>query len=251
MAITIDLSGKHALVTGGTRGIGRAISRRLTQAGARVGMIYRSDSSTAYETVARLKETAPLDHFAIQADIAEENQASGAVAEAIQRFGGTLDILVMNAASGSSGSIAETSIEDWTRSFGVNVHGHVYVARAAYTAMNRGGSIIFISSGAGHDPISGLGAYGASKAAVNHLAAVMAQEWGPKGVRVNIVSPGHTAMKPVNYDHLTEKQKGIAETTALRRLGTPDDVANAVLLFTSDLAGFVTGQYLRVNGGRV
>src|SRR5205085_6897086 len=135
--------------------------------------------------------------------------------------------------------------------FEVNVHGHIYVARAAYPSMRVGGSVVFISSGAGHDPIAGLGAYGTSKAAVNHLATVMAQEWGPKGIRVNVVSPGHTAMKPVDYANLSDKQQETIDGTALRRLGTPDDVANAVLLFASDLSGFVTGQFLRVNGGRV
>lgn len=251
MAVAIDLSGRNALVTGGTRGIGRAISRRLVEAGARVGAIYRSDADAAAETLRMLAGIGPGEHFALQADIADEARAEAAASEAVERFGGALDIVVLDAAVGGSGPVAEMPAADWRRPFDVNVHGHVAVLRAAYPAMREGGSVVFISSGAGHDPIAGLGAYGVSKAAVNHLAAVLAQEWGPRGVRVNVVSPGHTAMQPVDYDHLTDRQRGIVETTALRRLGTPEDVANAVLMFASDLSGFVTGQALRVNGGRV
>jgi len=251
MAITIDLSGKNALVTGGTRGIGRTISLRLAEAGARIGMIYRDDKTAAEETLSLLNEISPLSHFARHADIGDEEAATQATAFVLEQFDGTLDILVLNAASGTNGPVAEVSTDDWKRPFEVNVHGHVYVSRTVYPAMRPGGSVVFISSGAGHDPIAGLGAYGVSKAAVNHLAAVMAQEWGPRGIRVNVVSPGHTAMKPVDYDNLSEKQKNIVSTTALRRLGTPNDVANAVLMLASELSGFVTGQAIRVNGGRV
>src|SRR5262249_14429727 len=163
--------------------------------------------------------------------------------------GGALDILVLNAASGTAGPGAEAKTKDWKRPLEGDVHGDVLVARAAYPAMRPGGRVVFISSGAGPRPNARLGGSRVRKAARTRLAQVLAQEWGPKGLRVNVVSPGHTAMKPVDYDHLTDHQRAIVETTALRRLGTPDDVANAVLLFASDLAGFVTGQFLRVNGG--
>jgi 3-oxoacyl-[acyl-carrier protein] reductase len=251
MPITIDLSGKNALVTGGTRVIGRTISIRLAEAGARVGMIYRSDSAAAEDTLRSLTAVALKDHFAIQADIADLAQTDAAMKEIVDRTEGALDILVLNAASGGSGPIAEISPEDWERAFDVNVHGHQRILQHSFPAMQRGGAVVFISSGAGHDPIAGLGAYGASKAAVNHMAAVLAQEWGPRGIRVNVVSPGHTAVNPVDYQNLSEKQKGIVEGTALRRIGTPDDVANAVLILVGDLAGFITGQAVRVNGGRV
>ncbi len=251
MAVSIDLKGKNALVTGGTRGIGKSISLRLAEAGARVGMLYRQDEAAAEETLTRLRERDAGEPVAVRADIRDPEAAQQAVERVLAALGGSLDILVLNAASGPPGAIAEVEFDRWREPFDVNVHGHVTVCRAAYRALRPGGSVVFISSGAGHDPIAGLGAYGASKAAVNHLAAVLAQEWGPKGIRVNVVSPGHTAMQPVDYDHLSDRQRGIVETTALRRLGTPLDVANAVLLFCSDLAGFVTGQAVRVNGGRV
>jgi NAD(P)-dependent dehydrogenase (short-subunit alcohol dehydrogenase family) len=110
---------------------------------------------------------------------------------------------------------------------------------------------VFISSGAGHDPLAGLSAYGASKAAINQVAAILAQEWGPNGIRVNVVSPGHTSKVDIDYDNLTDSQKDTVTGTALRRIGTSQDVANTVLFFASDLSSFVTGQWVRVNGGRV
>jgi 3-oxoacyl-[acyl-carrier protein] reductase len=252
----IDLTGKNALITGGTRGIGRAISRTLAQAGARIGAIYRQDAVAAERTLLELRALAPAaDHFVWQADIADETQAAEALRATLQRFEGALDFLILDAAAGAYGPLADTSTEDWKRCFEVNVHGAYYLVREATPAFRRGGSIVFLSSGAGHDPLEGLSAYGASKAAVNHLAGVLAQEMGPQGVRVNVVSPGHTDKGDIDPnlhpEAYTSKQQEIVATTALRRLGTAQDVAHVVLFFCSDLAGFVTGQWVRVNGGRV
>jgi 3-oxoacyl-[acyl-carrier protein] reductase len=252
--LNIDLHGKSALITGGTRGIGRAISRTLAESGARVGAIYRSDREAAADTMESLPVHAD-GHFALQADISVEAEATAAVREAGARFGGALDFLILDAAAGASGPMAEMTTEDWKRPFDVNVHGAFYMVRAAAPLLRAGGSIVFLSSGAGHDPLEGLSAYGASKAAVNHMAGILAQELGPRGVRVNVVSPGHTDRGDADPNRAPEtwtpRQKEVAETTALRRLGTAQDVANAVLFFVSDLSGFVTGQWLRVNGGRV
>lgn len=254
--MNIDLTGKNALITGGTRGIGKAISLTLAQAGARVGVIYRSDAQTAEQTLAELRglPDAP-EHFALQADIADEVQVSNAVQQALKKFDNALDILVLDAAAGAGGPLLGMTTDDWKKPFEVNVHGAFYVVRAAANALRPGGSIVFLSSGAGHDYLEGLSAYGASKAAVNHLSGILAQEVGPKGVRVNVVSPGHTHKNGtdpnLNPNAYTEGQRGIVDTTALRRLGTAQDVANVVLFFASDLSGFVTGQWVRVNGGRI
>ena len=254
--LSIDLSGKNVLITGGTRGIGRAISRTLAQAGARVGAIYRSDSETAARTLAELNALPnPAAHFTLQADITDETAAIEAVRQAGERFEGKLDWLILDAAAGAGGPLAAMKTEDWKRPFEVNVHGAFYMVRAATPLLRWGGGILFLSSGAGHDPMANLSAYGASKAAVNHMSTVLAQELGPQGIRVNTISPGHTFTGDTdpNADpsHYTEGQKNISDTTSLRRLGTAQDVANAVLFFVSDLSGFVTGQWVRVNGGRL
>jgi len=253
---SINLSGKNVLITGGTRGIGRTISRTLAQADARIGAIYRSDSETAARTLAELNALPNhLAHFILQADITDEAAAIEAVRLAGERFGGALDVLILDAAAGAGGPLSAMKTEEWKRPFEVNVHGAFYMVRAAIPLMRPGGTILFLSSGAGHDPMAGLSAYGASKAAVNHLSTVLAQELGPQGIRVNTVSPGHTYsgdtdpnLDPSQY---TEHQKNIADTTALRRVGTAQDVANVVLFFVSDLSSFVTGNWVRVNGGRL
>ena len=175
--------------------------------------------------------------------------------QAVTQFGGALDILVLDAAQATYGPLVGMTTEEWRRNFATNTDGAFFMIRAAAPCLRRGGSIVCISSGAGHEPLEGLAAYGASKAALHLMAGVLAQELGPQGIRVNIVSPGHTDksgtdpnLHPAQY---TDSQKHIVETTALRRIGTAQDVANVVLYFASDLAGFVTGQWLRVNGGRV
>ncbi len=254
--VSISLSGKNVLITGGTRGIGKAISVTLAQAGARIGAIYRSDQEAAEKTLALLQSLpGEQGHFVLQADIAEEAQAISSVQKAGTRFAGRVDAVILDAAAGASGKLIEMETEAWKRPFEVNVHGAFYVVRAAAPLLQNGGSLVFLSSGAGHDPLPNLSAYGASKAAVNHLASVLAQELGPRQIRVNVVSPGHThpGETDVNLhpEAWTESQRRIAEETALRRLGTSQDAANAVLFFVSDLSSFVTGQWLRVNGGRL
>jgi 3-oxoacyl-[acyl-carrier protein] reductase len=252
MTIEIDLTGKNAIVTGGTRGIGRSISLRLAQAGARVGMLFRGDESAAQEAVAQLDAVSGIGHFALQGDLSDRNQASDAANKAVARFDGLLDIVVLNAGIGTRGApFSELTFEEWQQPFDVNVNGHVAVLQTVSPALRPSASVIFISSGAGHDPLENLSAYGASKAAVNHLATVLAQEWGPRGIRVNIISPGSTAKSAVDYENLTEGQKQTISATALRRLGTADDIADVALFYASDLSSFVTGQWLRVNGGRV
>jgi 3-oxoacyl-[acyl-carrier protein] reductase len=250
MAISIDLTGKTAIVTGGTRGIGRVISRRLVEAGAHVAMLFRQDETTAWRTEEELNGINDLGHFALQADLHDIKATQSAVRMAIGRLGGGLDIVVMNAASIGGGSFMEQTPDEWQRAFDT-LNGHVAVLHQCYHSFRRGGSIIGISSGAGHDPLAGMSAYGASKAALNQLVSVLAQEWGPKGVRANIVSPGSTAKETVDYENLSSSQKNAIRETALRRLGTAGDVADVVLFFASDLSSFVTGQWVRVNGGRV
>ncbi len=189
--------------------------------------------------------------FAVKGDLANEDSARGAVGEAVEKLGGAVDYLVLNAGIGVFGPLAENSMEQWRGPFETNLFGHVAFLQEAKPAIRFGGSVVVISSGSAHDPLEGLSAYGASKAALNQMAMVLAQEWGPSGIRVNVVSPGSTAKEPVDQANLNDKQKQLAAQIALRRIGTADDVADVVLFFVSDLSSFVTGQWVRVNGGRV
>ncbi|MDR3711083.1 MAG: SDR family NAD(P)-dependent oxidoreductase [Capsulimonadaceae bacterium] len=248
MPYTIDLDGKNAVVSGGTRGIGLAISRMLAECGASVTMIYRADDAAADAAL----ENLPGDgHWAVKADIADAEAAEAIAAECAEQAEGGIDLIVLNAALIAGGSFSRTDAAAWRKMVDTNILGQAALLRGLDKHIRPGASIVFISSGAAHEPIEGMTAYGASKAAVNHFAAILAQEWGPRGVRVNVVSPGGTSKTAVDYDNLTEGQKEAIASTALRRLGTTEDVAKAVLFFLSDLSGFVTGQWLRCNGGRV
>jgi 3-oxoacyl-[acyl-carrier protein] reductase len=252
MSISIDLTGKRAFITGGTRGIGLAIATKLAQSGADVALGFRGDVRAAEAGVASIREAAPMVFvYAIQGDLSVDESARSLAHSAVGALGGDMDILVLNAAVGGGGELASAPIQSWRAPFETNVFGHVAVLQELAGKIKPGGSVVFISSGAGHDPLAGLSAYGASKAAVNHLAGILAQEWGPRGIRVNVVSPGQTAKQSVDYDHLSDGQRQTIAETALRRIGTPEDVAGAVLFLASDLSSFVTGQWIRVNGGRV
>jgi NAD(P)-dependent dehydrogenase (short-subunit alcohol dehydrogenase family) len=252
--IPVDLTGKRALVTGGTRGIGRVISLTLARACARVAAIYRADEASALSTLQALSAIS-AGHSIVQADLADPEAVEQAARQILLDFDGGLEILVLDAAAGGGGALEESNPDDWRRAFDVNVHGACTLIRAALPALQPGAAIVFLSSGAGHDPLPGMAPYAVSKAAVNQLSAVLAQELGPRGIRVNTVSPGHTDKSGrdpnAHPETFTPRQREIVETTALRRLGTAQDVADVVLFFASDLSSFVTGQFLRVNGGRV
>jgi 3-oxoacyl-[acyl-carrier protein] reductase len=252
MAATIDLAGKTALVTGGTRGIGKGIARRLAEAGADLALFYKRDDDAARATQHEIVTATGRRAEAYRADVADEAQVETAVERALADFGGAFGIVVHNAGGGDGGGpLPDVRTDQWRGVLGVNLDAAFFLTRALLArpgALSPGASIIFIASGAGHDPIGGLAAYGAAKAGLIHFAQVLAQDVGPEhGVRVNVVSPGFTDTGRAS----DERKRAVAQQTALRRVGTPDDVAGAVLFFASDLSAFVTGQWLRVNGGLV
>ncbi len=246
--ITIDLTGKNALVTGGTRGIGRAISRRLAQAGANTLAVWRGDEETARVSLAEREAFALGTHRNYQADIGDERQIEDLIACVKADYAEGLDLLVLNAGIGLGGKVTEIAPAQWRRMLDVNLGSAFLLTRGLVPVLRRGGSIVAIGSGSGHDPIPGLAFYGAGKAALNMFIADLAQEVGPEGIRANVVSPGGTDTKfQENAPSPAVKQEG-ATHNALRRTGVPDDVASVVLFLCSDLAGFVTGQAIRVNG---
>jgi 3-oxoacyl-[acyl-carrier protein] reductase len=247
---TIDLSGKAALITGGTRNIGRAIAQYLAEAGADVALFYKSDDAAADRARGEIRVSTGRRAEVYRVDVSQEEAVEAGVERALADFGGDLPILVHNAGHGPVGMMPDIQTDQWRATLAVNLDAAFFLTRALLRregALSPGGSVVFISSGRGHGPAAGLSPYGTAKAALNHFAAMLAQDVGPRGVRVNVVSPGYIATP--SSGATDEEKRAIAEHTALHRLGVPDDVAGAVLFFASDLSAFITGQCLQVNGG--
>jgi 3-oxoacyl-[acyl-carrier protein] reductase len=234
-----SLEGKTALVTGGSRGIGRAIALELGRAGASVVVGYRSGRDEA-EAVA-----AESGGRAVQADVSDADSARSLVEDA-----GDLDILVNNAGITRDGLLARMSDEDWRDVLETNLSSMFYTCRAAARPMmkRRGGSIVNISSIVGVHGNPGQTNYAAAKAGIIGFTKSLARELGSRGVRANVVAPGYvsTQLTGVLPD---EARSAMLSATPLGRLGEPEDVAGAVRFLCSDEASFVTGEVLLVDGG--
>ncbi len=238
-----SLDGKVALVTGGSRGIGAAISRELARAGARVAVNYRSDKDTA-EAIA-----AEIGGIAVQADVASAEEAAELVNQVESELG-PLDVLVNNAGITRDTLIARMSEEDWEDVLATNLGGVFNTCRAVARGMlkRRAGAIVNVSSVVGVRGNPGQVNYAASKAGIIGFTKALARELGNRGVRANVVAPGYidTELTRVLPD---EAKEMIRTNTPLGRLGEPEDVAGAVRFLCSDEAGFVTGDVVLVDGG--
>ena len=234
-----SLEGKRALVTGGSRGIGRAVALELGRAGADVVVGYRSEQGEA-EAVA-----SEVGGRAVQADVSDAGQAKALVDEA-----GDLDVLVNNAGTTRDGVLARMLDEDWRTVLETNLSSTFYTCRAAARGMmkRRAGSIVNISSIVGVHGNWGQTNYAASKAGIIGFTKSLARELGSRGVRANVVAPGYitTALT----DAIPEDARGaMLGNTPLGRLGDPENVAAAVRFLVSDEASFITGEVLLVDGG--
>jgi 3-oxoacyl-[acyl-carrier protein] reductase len=239
VATFCSLEGKLALVTGASRGIGRAIAVELARAGAEVVVGYRSGADEA-DAVAK-----EIGGRALQADVADPEQAARLVEEA-----GDIDILVNNAGLTRDGLIARMSDDDWRTVMDTNLGGVFATCRAAARPMmkKRSGAIVNLSSVVGVHGNPGQTNYAASKAGIIGFTKSLARELASRGVRANVIAPGYiqTALTDVLPE---EAQQAILANTPLARLGTPEDVAGAVRFLCSDEASFVTGEVLLVDGG--
>jgi 3-oxoacyl-[acyl-carrier protein] reductase len=237
----MTLSGKTAIVTGGSRGIGRAVVQRLTADGARVIFTYRASKAAAEELADELGATA------VQCDQADPATAVPAVFDSV-RDGG-FDILVNNAAVSGSQPIAELTAEDFDRMMTVNVKFPLLAIREAIPLLRDGGRIINLSTLNTVVPAPGLALYCASKAALEQVTAVAARELGSRGITVNTVSPGATDTDMLRGANTPEGLAQSVAFTALQRLGRPADVAAVIAFLTGPDAAWVTGQNIRASGG--
>jgi 3-oxoacyl-[acyl-carrier protein] reductase len=247
----IDLSGKSAVVTGGSRGIGRACCLALARAGARVCVNYRVESPSAELAVEEI-ENGGGEAFALAADVSRREEADMLVDEAVHRFGG-LDILVNNAGIWKGSPVDEMTDAEWEETMAINMTGTFFCTRAAVPFMKnaRWGRIINVSSTAGQRGEAFHSHYAASKGAMISFTKSLAVELAPHGITVNCVAPGWVATDMSRESLLGPEREAILATIPLGRVARPEEIAGAVAFLASDLASFVTGEILNVNGGAV
>jgi 3-oxoacyl-[acyl-carrier protein] reductase len=244
--LTGRLAAKRALVIGAARGIGAGIAERFVEEGASVVI---ADRDAAGEATAR--RLGPGTSF-VAADISLPGDAAGAVAETVRRLGG-LDILVQNAGIYPWTLIEHTEPEEWDLVLGVNLKGTFLAARAGMPAMRGQGSgrMIFTSSITGPRVTSpGHGHYSASKAGINGFIKAAAIEFAPFGITVNGVEPGNILTEGIQAERSPAFIQSMTDAVPLGRLGTPRDIANAVLFLASDEASYITGTTIVVDGGQ-
>lgn len=241
------LSNKVALVTGGARGIGASIAKRLSEEGAAVTVTYATSKESAEALVSAIEEDGGRA-LSIQADSAEASNVKAAIAEMVKIFG-RLDILVNNAAITRPGTISDYSLDDLDEMIAVNIKGLFIATQEAIRHMSEGGRIINIGSvSSDYMPIAGHAVYAMTKGAVASLTRGLARDLGPRGITINNVQPGRidTAMIRAAIGPKVDEMR---ETIALRRFGTCNEVAGLVAYLTSPEAAFVTGANLKIDGG--
>jgi len=244
----IDLSGKRALVTGGSRGIGAAIALVLAENGADVAFTYQSSAERAKAVVESIEETGRRA-VAIQADSADPDAITRSVSEAVAGLGG-IDILVNSAAVGLYGSIADLDVNEFGTMMDINVRAPVLFAKAVIPHLAAGGRIVTIGSGLGERvPFPGITAYAMSKAALTSFTRGLSRELGPSGITVNLVQPGSVDTESNPADGAAaDFQRGL---TSLGRYAEAREIANAVVFLASPAASVITGAVLTTDGGAI
>lgn len=250
MEFSLDLKGRKALVTGGTRGIGRGVVLALARAGADVITCYRQEGEAVASLERELKETGG-SHHVVRADVADPDQIT-ALLGVCEREYGRLDVVVNNAATVSHIPHAELPLEEWNRTLATNLTAVHLVVQQALPMLGEGASVIGVSSKSIEVGIPLRAHYTATKAALHGLNRSLAREYGGRGIRFNILSLGMIATEALDAlpaERRDEFVKRYTEKTSIGRLGTPSDVAGAVLWLASDASRYVTGAIISVDGG--
>lgn len=249
------LDGKIALVTGGSRGIGRAVAERLAQDGALVALTWARDETAAHEVVARIRKDGGRA-FALQAELGRHGDAAALWAafdaqvtdHAPER---AVDIIVNNAGIGRSADLASLTEEGFDEVFAVNVRAPFFIVQEGLERLRDGGRIINVSSGAAHLAMPEAIAYGATKSALDNFTRNLARQLGARGVTANSVAPGiiDTDVNAAWLRGNPEAEAHAASLAALGRVGRPEDVADVVAFLASDDARWVTGKVVDATGG--
>lgn len=250
----MDLAGKTALITGGTRGLGLAMARRLASAGALVALNYAGDDAAAAAAVAQI-EAEGGHAFALRAKLGGEAEATE-LAQALdaglmERTGSpVLDILVNNIGGGDYSTIREVDEAFYDRHFANNLRGAFFLTKALHPRLADMGRVINISSTGSRLTDPGIIVYTMAKAALEAFTRVLAADLGPRGITVNAVAPGFTAGKTnLHVTQDPEQARAVIEATALRRFGTPEEIADIVHALASPAGRWVTAQVIDASGG--
>lgn len=240
------LNGKNALVTGASRGIGRAVARHLGELGASVAVNYHRSPDAAEEVCAEIRAGGGRAE-ALQADLADIGQIEQLFERTAELFG-DLHILVNNAGMAIYRPVAEITEDDYERLFALNVKGVLFACQQASRRMADGGRIVNISTTVTRMMLPRYALYAASKAAVDQVTRVLAKELGVRGITVNSLSPGPTDTELFRTGKTDEQIAQMAAMSPFQRLGTPEDIAAAVGLLVTDAAGWISGQDICANG---
>ncbi len=242
------LSGKTALVTGASRGMGRSTALKLAQEGAQV-LVHYGNAAAEAEEVVRLIRAAGGRADALGADLTAPDAPHKLAAEVRKIVGDRLDILVANAGVATSKTIEDTTVEDFDRLFAVNVRAPFFLVQQLLPILGEGSSVVLLSSLAAHASVGTLAAYAATKGAVDTMVKHFAAALGERGIRVNAVAPGVVATDMSSFTKTDAGRQFTLSLQALKRVAQPDDIGDVIAFLASEAARWVTGDTIRVAGG--